>query len=83
MSYNNYDKIYHYIIDNDLIMEDYFPTEKEEQTLEKLFHTFMNESVLTDSIKIKMLKKIEDKKTVYEYFNLVQTKFNVMFYGMK
>ena len=80
------EKIYQYIINNEMIEKDYFKNyDNEDYKLEHLFHTFINDSVLADSAKIKILKSIpkKEKKTVYEYFDLVQTEFNILFYDMK
>lgn len=76
------EKIYEYIINNEIIEKDYFDDYSSNNSLEFLFHTFINDSVLADSVKIKMLKKGQ-KKTIYEHFNLVQTKFNELMYGIK
>lgn len=82
------EKIYQHIINNEKIYKDYFDSyEKKEYTIEDLFSTFISESELSDSAKLKILKKInkEDKKkkTIFEYFDAVQSNFNVLFYGMK
>lgn len=81
---NTGEKIYQHIINNDKIYKDYFTNnEQKEQTIEDLFKTFLCESELADSAKIKILQKNEGKKTVFEYFDSIQTNFNIMFYDMK
>ena len=82
------EKIYEYIINNEIIAKDYFLNYDEENgnyTLEKLFHTFINDSLLADTVKMKLLKVLNktEKRTVYDYFNLVQTNFNILMYDMK
>lgn len=85
---NTAEKIYEYIINNESINKDYFENYNEENSnykLEHLFHTFISESILSDSAKMKILKSINKRKkrTVYDYFDIVQTEFNILFYDMK
>lgn len=82
------EKIYEYIISNESIEKDYFENYNNQDNsykLEHLLHTFINDSILADSAKMKLLKAIDKrtKKSVFEYFNNVQTEFNVLFYDMK
>ena len=82
------EEIYQYIVNNDIIQKDYFEDFVDKnKNLEHLFHSFLNDSILSDEPKMKILKTInkgeEKKRTIYEYFDLVQTKFNIMFYDMQ
>jgi hypothetical protein len=85
---NTGEKIYEHIVNNESIIKDYFENYEEENSnykLEHLFHTFINESVLADSAKMKLLKIIDKRKkrTIFEYFDMVQSEFNILFYNMK